>query len=1664
MWKKWINITIVSTIVFSMLPIGKTYASLDAQAGQSTEDPGFTYDGTANTGKDVAEGDTYYYLQNDEAIAIISNKVGGNNKQGSFKKGWPVDFVSKDPKANMKETLDWSELVLSPTMNGDYNQKGVQLSLDNIQVVDNDKIVASGQWDQNAKIKGSVTYQMLPDQPVMKMTLTLNNQDTSDFAGYFLYSMDPDVPGAQSSYAPGIGWLPGLRTSGWSENYLYDGTSGSSGEPAHSIAWLDDQPTGIYGSDLYFGAWFDASVKAGESKQISWYHVTEIPSERGNPYDNFSTYAKQLSVMDPEVPDYSKVTGQMTDPTTDAGIPGVTLVAKNINSEVAGTAVTDAEGKYELYLPANTYTLTASRPGYEMDSNSVEITTDSTIVYPIDFEMNPISVSAGTGVRLPGTLAEGTVDDVVIQNSKLAMTIAKTYVDSQLTNSVGRPIDFAVQGLDDDLDWINLPYLRIAPLPAKEQWKVLTVNNSSVDVTENTAEQATVKVTGTYSEVPGVNVETTYSLQATQTWIDTETVFKNTTASDVVAYAGDVMDHDGEGQTSFVPGVGTIPDVATYTPNAPWFSQYGSSQQAYGIIYEGDFASGFTLNGNNTNVLSEKQITIPAGGEYRLTRHLVAASTEGLTDKSQAINNVYDEIISHQTGISMELAVDKETLSINEPFKVSLTVKNDSDDIVSGLQANLNLPANVTSSDMAAKDIPELAAHSSTTVTWNAAAAGGGHGDIQLEIKKSGNPYITKNKQIFVNGPGWYAGDNHTHSRYSDGSGSINDNATVARNKGLDFLTATDHNSIKQKDDVAKENRADFVELLGEEVTTGTGHSLAYDISSLINWAQPTQDYINETRANNDGQGMHFIAHPYYPGLEWEDWSVKNYNGIEVWNGFYPPKHTVNAQAFAKWDELNKAGRHIIGLANSDAHNPGKVGDPHIKAYMDNLSKEEIYQAIRGGMLYGTNGDIDLELNINGKMIGSDVAVDRQGGQANIVLNGSAPGGLTTARVIKNGVLLKEWTGLTGTTFNQNLQDNAVPGDFYRMELEGANGKFAFSNPIWITDGISVPQSMSFDDENVTLRVNKSDVLSVTGTYLDASKLELSETGKLAFISSDSSVVSIDSYGHMTGLKTGKADITASIGNLEIITTVTVVPNKAPAASTSEYNTAAGTPINGVMVASDEDRDQLAFRIVKQGTLGQAAVTDAVYGGFTYTPNPGITGTDTFTFIASDGEADSQETAVTVNIKEVPVSNQAPVAEGGTWSVAQGGSLLEKLKATDPDNDKLTYSIVANGTMGTATVIDAVYGGFSYTPNIGAATGTDMFSFKVNDGSVDSNTATITVHITPGNHLPKAENLSFNTTIGIAIDVSLKGTDSDGDPLTYTIVQNGTRGSAVIKDSHTGSVTYTPNDEQPGEDTFVYMVNDGKGNSNPGIVSISIKLPGPGHPDDDDNTPPADGSDNPSYPPAAPPAPPAEKPPVEEPEAPEAPASGGGENQQPTKPVDQLFTDVSNNWAKSYIQEAVDSGLISGYPDGTFKPNETINRAEFLVILTKAMGYYDSDAALSFADQSSIPAWSADAIKKAIKAGIIKGYDDNTFRPGQIVSRSEMVVLLARALGLPDNAGLKSTFGDAPDIPVWAQGMAEQLKQLGIIQGRGNGEFAPKAGTTRAEAIKVILTAMHLMK
>ena len=172
---------------------------------------------------------------------------------------------------------------------------------------------------------------------------------------------------------------------------------------------------------------------------------------------------------------------------------------------------------------------------------------------------------------------------------------------------------------------------------------------------------------------------------------------------------------------------------------------------------------------------------------------------------------------------------------------------------------------------------------------------------------------------------------------------------------------------------------------------------------------------------------------------------------------------------------------------------------------------------------------------------------------------------------------------------------------------------------------------------------------------------------------------------------------------------------------------------------------------------------------------------------------------------------------GSLVHVSPTDSAAFTLAATDIDSASLTYSIVTGPAHG--TLIGSAPN-LTYRPAANY-NGDDSFTFKANDGSLDSNVATVSVTVTPVNDPPAASAGAVTTNEDTAASATLAATDIDGNALTYSIVANGGKGSAAITNAATGAFTYTPNLNANGPDTFTLSANDGTLNSAVATMSVT---------------------------------------------------------------------------------------------------------------------------------------------------------------------------------------------------------------------------------------------------
>ena len=194
--------------------------------------------------------------------------------------------------------------------------------------------------------------------------------------------------------------------------------------------------------------------------------------------------------------------------------------------------------------------------------------------------------------------------------------------------------------------------------------------------------------------------------------------------------------------------------------------------------------------------------------------------------------------------------------------------------------------------------------------------------------------------------------------------------------------------------------------------------------------------------------------------------------------------------------------------------------------------------------------------------------------------------------------------------------------------------------------------------------------------------------------------------------------------------------------------------------------------------------------------------------------------SATINSSGNINSNVAPVAVDDTLTVSEDATLTSKdVIANDTDADANTLSLTAATTAGTGTVaINADGLSIDYTPAANF-NGTELITYTVSDGERTDTAGTLTVTVTPVNDSPVATAQSVTTIEDISIEITLSGSDIDGDTLTYEIVTNPINGSVTVADN---KAIYIPSSGYFGEDTFTYKINDGTVDSSTETVTISV--------------------------------------------------------------------------------------------------------------------------------------------------------------------------------------------------------------------------------------------------
>ena len=166
-----------------------------------------------------------------------------------------------------------------------------------------------------------------------------------------------------------------------------------------------------------------------------------------------------------------------------------------------------------------------------------------------------------------------------------------------------------------------------------------------------------------------------------------------------------------------------------------------------------------------------------------------------------------------------------------------------------------------------------------------------------------------------------------------------------------------------------------------------------------------------------------------------------------------------------------------------------------------------------------------------------------------------------------------------------------------------------------------------------------------------------------------------------------------------------------------------------------------------------------------------------------------------------------------------------------------------------------------------------------------------------------------------------------------------------------------------------------------------------------------------------------------------------------------VYSDIAGHKDEAYITEYSAAGLVSGYPDGTFMPDAPITRAEVTALINKLDLPAANQKVSSFSD---VPAneWYYTIINEAVKSGLVSGYEDNTFQPQKTITRFEAISIVSRMI--EGNGNVTLPYFDSSSIPAWVDGAVKNLYAAGVIGTYDGNMIQGNTAITRAEMVRML--------
>jgi ELWxxDGT repeat protein/VCBS repeat-containing protein len=463
-------------------------------------------------------------------------------------------------------------------------------------------------------------------------------------------------------------------------------------------------------------------------------------------------------------------------------------------------------------------------------------------------------------------------------------------------------------------------------------------------------------------------------------------------------------------------------------------------------------------------------------------------------------------------------------------------------------------------------------------------------------------------------------------------------------------------------------------------------------------------------------------------------------------------------------------------------------------------------------------------------VIGSTLSVSAAAGVlANDADAENDPLVVSVVNTTNNGTLNLNANG--SFTYHSNAGFSGVDSFTYQ-----ANDGVANSNLVTVTLSVVPNTPPVANNDTYTAAANNVfsvDILSgvlnndtdAEGTALAVSAVTQPSNGTVT-LNSDGSFIYIPNAGFI-GTDSFTYQANDGLANSAIATvTLIVTTNTPPFANNDSFlipsnTTLSISPVSGVL-NNDTDAESNPLTASLLNTTGHGTLTLNPNGSFTYVPNAGFTGTDSFTYRANDGISNSNTATVSISV----FLNTPPIANNDLYTTVINRPLIVPgtgILGNDTDAEGNSLSATPVGLPIHGNLLFSPGGSFTYTPNAGF-TGTDSFTYRANDGFVNSNNlGTVLITVTPNTPPianPDTYSINRNLTLSTTVSVLSNDTDAQNDPLTAALGNSTSHGTLQFNSD--GTFVYAPNAGFTGMDSFTYRASDGLANSAPTTVTISV--------------------------------------------------------------------------------------------------------------------------------------------------------------------------------------------------------------------------------------------------